>query len=137
MATCLRFLFVYRSISESATGKRAMVVGGVRENGDSCAKTGNPDNRYFGTEHGSELEITPTAVNLTGGSSEPLKVSFDDEIGITITSHKNLTLGAKEELSLYTPKKVVIQATSQLMAKRLTKLAGFTVESEYHSWVTR
>jgi hypothetical protein len=49
-----------------------------------------------------------------------------------IMSHKNLILRAKEELSLYTPKKVVIQATSQLMARRLTKLSGFTVESEYH-----
>ncbi|MGE6230390.1 HNH endonuclease [Paenibacillus chitinolyticus] len=110
----------------------AKVLDCVRKNGDSCAKTGNPSNRYFGTEHGSEVELTPTAVNVAGGSKEPLKLSFDDASGVTITSHKKLTLNAGEDISLYTPKRIVIKATSQLMAKKLAAQSGFAIEGEYH-----
>ncbi|MFS0556141.1 hypothetical protein [Brevibacillus sp. 179-C9.3 HS] len=84
-----------------ATGKQAMVLGSVRKNGDSCAKTGNPNIRYFGTEHGSELELSPTAINIVSGSKEPLKLTIDDNIGITMTSHKTQGLNAKEEISVY------------------------------------
>ncbi|MFC9777505.1 hypothetical protein [Paenibacillus chitinolyticus] len=110
----------------------AKVLDCVRKNGDNCAKTGNPSNRYFGTEHGSEVELTPTAVNVAGGSKEPLKLSFDDASGVTITSHKKLTLNAGEDISLYTPKRIVIKATSQLMAKKLAAQSGFAIEGEYH-----
>ncbi|MFS0556143.1 hypothetical protein [Brevibacillus sp. 179-C9.3 HS] len=114
------------------TGKQAMVLGSVRKNGDSCAKTGNPNIRYFGTEHGSELELSPTAINIVSGSKEPLKLTIDDNVGITMTSHKKLVLNAKQEISLYTPKRVVIQAQSQFLAKKTSAKSGFTIESEYH-----
>ncbi|NEW09788.1 hypothetical protein GK047_28110 [Paenibacillus sp. SYP-B3998] len=115
-----------------ATGDKAMVVGAVRKNGSSNAKTGDPSKRYFGTEHGSELELAPTAINIVGGSKQPLKLSFDDAIGVTMTSHKKLVLNAGEGISLYTPKRIVIQAQSQLMAKKMGALSGFSVEGEYH-----
>ncbi|TKI57240.1 hypothetical protein E8L90_18240 [Brevibacillus antibioticus] len=115
-----------------ATGTQAMVLGSVRKNGDSCAKTGNPNIRYFGTEHGSELELSPTAINIVSGSKEPLKLSIDDNVGITMTSHKKLVLNAKEEISLYTPKRIVIHAQSQFFAKKTSAKSGFTIESEYH-----
>ncbi|WP_431809358.1 hypothetical protein [Brevibacillus agri] len=114
------------------TGKRAMVLGCVRKNGDSCAKTGNPNIRYFGTEHGSELELAPTALTIVSGCKEPLKLTLDDHVGITLTSHKKLVLNAKEEISLYTPKRVVIQAQSQILAKKTSAPSGFSLESEYH-----
>ncbi|GED59678.1 hypothetical protein ABER61_00995 [Brevibacillus formosus] len=115
-----------------ATGKQAMVLGSVRKNGDSCAKTSNPNIRYFGTEHGSELELSPTAINIVSGNKEPLKLTFDDKVGITMTSHKKLVMNAKEEISLYTPKRIVIQAQSQFFAKKTRAKSGFTIESEYH-----
>ncbi|OPH46699.1 hypothetical protein BC351_14535 [Paenibacillus ferrarius] len=115
-----------------ASGAGALVVGSVRSNGASCAKMGDPSQRYFGTEHGSELALLPSAIHLTGGSKEPLKLSFDDETGITMTSHKKLTLNAKMDISLYTPKRVVIRAQSQLMAKKLAAQSGFTIEGDYH-----
>uniref|UniRef100_UPI001C3FE490 contractile injection system protein, VgrG/Pvc8 family n=1 Tax=Paenibacillus xylaniclasticus TaxID=588083 RepID=UPI001C3FE490 len=37
------------------SGIGAMVIGSQRQNGDSCAKTSDPNLRYLGTEHGSEL----------------------------------------------------------------------------------
>ncbi|MED4570697.1 YwqJ-related putative deaminase [Brevibacillus agri] len=115
-----------------ATGKQAVVLGCVRKNGDSCAKTGNPNIRYFGTEHGSELELAPTALTIVSGCKEPLKLTLDDHVGITLTSHKKLVLNAKEEISLYTPKRIVIQAQSQILAKKTSAPSGFSLESEYH-----
>ncbi|WP_432776321.1 hypothetical protein AAFJ72_05265 [Brevibacillus gelatini] len=68
------------------------MLGCVRKNGDSCAKTANPNIRYFGTEHGSELELSPTVLSIVSGCKEPLKITLDDHVGITLTSHKKLTL---------------------------------------------
>ncbi|UHA74777.1 YwqJ-related putative deaminase [Paenibacillus sp. 481] len=115
-----------------ATGKRAIVIGCVRKNGGSCAKTSDPNIRYFGTEHGSELELSPTAINVVSGSKEPLSVSFDDKVGVTLTSHKKLTLNADGEISLYTPKRVVVSAQSQIFVKKRNVPSGFAIESEFH-----
>ncbi|MNO79517.1 hypothetical protein D3C76_706870 [compost metagenome] len=113
-------------------GSKSRVTGCVRTNGADCAKTGNPNNRYFGTEHGSELELTPTAINVVSGSKEPLMISFDDASGVIIKSHRKLTLNAAEEISLTTPKRILIKTTNLIMAKKLSKLSGFTIEGEYH-----
>ncbi|MFB6367944.1 hypothetical protein ACFCP7_28830, partial [Paenibacillus elgii] len=115
-----------------ATGGRALAVGCVRKNGDSCAKTSDPNIRYFGTEHGSELELSPTAINIVSGSKEPLKLSFDDATGVTMTSHKKLVLNAKDDISLFTPKCIRIHAQSQVLVKKLTAQSGFSIENEYH-----
>ncbi|MEB9896527.1 hypothetical protein P4K96_24130, partial [Bacillus cereus] len=115
-----------------ATGSGAVVTGCVRKNGDSCAKTGDPNIRYFGTEHGSELELSPTAINVVSGSKEPLKLSFDDATGVTMTSHRKLLLNAKDDISLFTPKRIRIHAQSQVLVKKLTALSGFSIENEYH-----
>ena len=116
----------------SDEGGKARVIGCVRTNGEDCAKTGNPNNRYFGTEHGSELEITPTAINIVSGSQEPLKISIDDEQGIILTSHRKLIMNATEDISLSTPKRIVIKTPNLVVAKRLSKRSGFTIESEFH-----
>ncbi|MFD3260886.1 hypothetical protein ACE3MQ_20025 [Paenibacillus lentus] len=113
-------------------GSKAKVIGCVRTNGEDCGKTGDPNNRYFGTEHGSELEITPTAINVVSGSKEPLMISFDDAAGVILTSHRKLTMNGGEDISLYTPKRVVFRTPNMILAKKLSKLSGFTVESEYH-----
>lgn len=113
-------------------GSKSRVTGCVRTNGADCAKTGNPNNRYFGTEHGSELELTPTAINVVSGSKEPLLISFDDASGVIIKSHRKLTMNAAEEISLTTPKRILIKTTNLIMAKKLSKLSGFTIEGEYH-----
>ncbi|WP_281278946.1 contractile injection system protein, VgrG/Pvc8 family, partial [Paenibacillus kobensis] len=101
-----------------ATGEKAMVISSVRHNGGECAKTGDPNNRYFGTEHGSELELTPSAINLSGGGQSPLKVTIDDATGVRITSPTRLTLEAMQDISLFTPKKVNILAQNLLVVKK-------------------
>ncbi|MEQ3340962.1 late control protein D, partial [Clostridium butyricum] len=59
------------------SGKEPVVTGCVRNNGSSCAKTCDTTKRYFGTEHGSEVEMTPGALNIRGGSASPISISFD------------------------------------------------------------
>lgn len=114
------------------TGDNASALGCVRKNGGGCQKTGNPDNRYFGTEHGSELEITPGAINIVGGCKEPLKLSIEDALGVTLKSHKKLKLSAGADVSFYTPKRIVISAQSQVLVKKTSMTSGLSVESEYH-----
>ncbi|MCY6354749.1 late control protein D, partial [Clostridium sp. ZS2-4] len=46
------------------TSELPIVTGCVRTNGSSCAKTSDTTKRYFGTEHGSEIEMTPSALNI-------------------------------------------------------------------------
>ena len=108
------------------SASNAIVVGAIRKNGGTHASK-----RYFGTEHGSELEMTPTSIQLAG-SPESLKVSFDDDAGVHFSSHKKLTLGATGDISLYTPKKIMLSAQSQIFVRKTQVSNGFTIESEYH-----
>jgi hypothetical protein len=61
--------------------------------------------------------MTPTAMNLKSGSSTPLQISFEDSSGIILTSHRKLRLEAKEDISLFTPKKIKIQLPNLIYAK--------------------
>lgn len=115
-----------------ASGSRAMILGSVRTNGGSSAKTGDANNRYFGTEHGSELKLGPDVVHIMGDPGGALQLSLNDASGIKIKSPKKLTIHADLELSLYTPKQIVFQCNSQLMAYQTGGSTGISVESEYH-----
>lgn len=116
----------------SENGENPRITGCVRTNGSSCAKTSDTTKRYFGTEHGSELEMTPGALNIKGGSKEPLNISIDDEIGVTITSPKKLTLAAEDEIIMKTPKSVKLKAESQILVAKENSQSGFSVENEMH-----
>ncbi|WP_025716319.1 hypothetical protein [Paenibacillus sp. 1-18] len=115
-----------------ASGSRAMILGSVRTNGGSSEKTGDANNRYFGTEHGSELKLGPDVVHIMGDPGGALQLSLNDASGIEIKSPKKLTIQADLELSLYTPKQIVFQCNSQLMAYQTGGSTGISVESEYH-----
>ncbi|MGL5086788.1 MAG: hypothetical protein ACRC68_13945, partial [Clostridium sp.] len=88
--------------------------------------------RYFGTEHGSEIEMTPSALNIKGGSKEPLSISFDDEIGVTIKSPKNLSLNADDEIIIKTPQSVKLKAQSQILMVKTGTESGFSMETDMH-----
>ena len=109
-----------------------IVTGCVRSNGDSCAKTSDTKNRYFGTEHGSEIEMTPGAVNIKGGSKEPLSISFDDSTGITLKSPKNLNLSASDDIIIKTPANVKVKAQSQIGVVKSGTENGLSIETDMH-----
>ena len=112
------------------SSEEPIVTGCVRNNGSSCQKTSDTTKRYLGTEHGSEIEMTPNALNVRG--KEPVSISFDDNVGVTITSHKKLTINANDDIIMKTPKNVTINATSQLFMKKAGTKSGFSMENEIH-----
>ncbi|MEX0188498.1 hypothetical protein [Clostridium butyricum] len=116
------------------SGKEPVVTGCVRNNGSSCAKTCDTTKRYFGTEHGSEVEMTPGALNIRGGSASPISISFDESIGVTITSPKKLTLDADSEIIMKTPKNVKINGVSQIAMCSAEGSSGFTLEGDMNVW---
>ena len=116
------------------SGKEPVVTGCVRNNGSSCAKTCDTTKRYFGTEHGSEVEMTPSALNIRGGSASPISISFDESIGVTITSPKKLTLDADSEIIMKTPKNVKINGVSQIAMCSAEGSSGFTLEGDMNVW---
>ncbi|WP_052410327.1 hypothetical protein [Paenibacillus durus] len=112
-------------------GSRAMIVSAVRMNGEGCAKTGDPSNRYFGTEHGSELKLAPDMIQIMGDPGGALQLSLNDATGVELKSPKKLTLTAGKEMTLFTPKKITIRSTSLIMAYQKGAKAGLSVENEY------
>lgn len=114
------------------TCNEPLVSGCVRNNGSSCAKTSDTTKRYFGTEHGSEVEMTPSALNIKGGSKSPISISIDDNVGITITSPKKLNLSADSEIIMKTPKNVKINGVSQINAQKTNTESGFSLETDLH-----
>ena len=114
------------------TCNEPLVSGCVRNNGRSCEKTADTTKRYFGTEHGSEVEMTPSALNIKGGSKSPISISIDDNVGITITSPKKLNLSADSEIIMKTPKNVKINGVSQINAQKTNTESGFSLETDLH-----
>ncbi|MBU3202423.1 YwqJ-related putative deaminase [Clostridium estertheticum] len=116
----------------SETGEEPIVTGCVRKNGSGCAKTADTTKRYFGTEHGSEIEMVPGALNIKGGSKEPLSISFDDAVGVTIKSHKKLSLNAAGGITMKTPQSVKLKAQSQILVAKTGTKSGFSMETDLH-----
>ncbi|MCB2357376.1 AHH domain-containing protein, partial [Clostridium estertheticum] len=116
----------------SETSEDPIVTGCVRTNGSSCAKIADTTKRYFGTEHGSEIEMVPGALNIKGGSKEPLSISFDDAVGVTIKSHKKLSLNAAGGITMKTPQSIKLKAQSQILVAKSGTKSGFSMETDLH-----
>ncbi|AOR25094.1 hypothetical protein [Clostridium taeniosporum] len=72
------------------------------------------------------------ALNIKGGSKDPLSINFEDEIGVTLTSPTGLNLNAGGEIIIRTKNNINISAQSQiLMTKRNTE-NGVSIEDEFH-----
>ncbi|NSB91119.1 glucan-binding YG repeat protein, partial [Clostridium saccharobutylicum] len=109
-----------------------IVTGCVRKNGDTCEGTADTRNRYFHTEHGSEIAMLPDALNIKGGSNKALSISFDDKSGVKLKSHKGLRLNADGEIVIKTHKRVKIKAQSQILMTKGNKSHGVSIEGEFH-----
>lgn len=114
------------------SGEDAIVTGCVRKNGDTCGKTSDTTSRYFETEHGSEIAMLPGSLNIKGGSEEPLSISFDDSVGVTLTSPNGLSLIAGGEIVISTPNNINITAQSQILMTKGNTENGVSIEGEFH-----
>ncbi|WP_252244875.1 MULTISPECIES: hypothetical protein [unclassified Clostridium] len=59
--------------------------------------------------------MLPGALNINGGSKEPLSINFDDESGVTFTSPTGLNLNAGGEIVIRTRNNINISAQSQIL----------------------
>ncbi|EKQ50982.1 MULTISPECIES: hypothetical protein [unclassified Clostridium] len=66
-------------------------------------------------------------MNIKGGSSSPLSLKFEDNVGVTLTSPKKLIMNANEEIIMKTPKSVKINAQSQIAIIKTNSGSGMTV----------
>ncbi|WP_353846234.1 hypothetical protein [Clostridium sp. ZBS20] len=109
-----------------------IVTGCVRKNGDTCGQTSDTTNRYFQTEHGSEIAMLPRALNIKGVSKEPLSINFDDESGVILTSPTGLNLNAGGEIVISTKNNINISAQSQILMTKGNTENGVSIEGEFH-----
>jgi hypothetical protein len=114
------------------SSEEPIITGCVRKNGDTCEKTSDTTNRYFETEHGSEIAMLPGSLSIKGGSEAPLSISFDDETGVTLTSPNGLSLNAGGEIVIKTPNNVNINAQSQIQMTKGNTENGVSIEGEFH-----
>ncbi len=116
----------------SEGNEEPIVIGCVRKNGDTCIQTSDTTSRYFQTEHGSEIAMLPGALNINGGSKEPLSINFDDESGVTFTSPTGLNLNAGGEIVISTKNNINISAQSQILMTKGNTENGVSIEGEFH-----
>ncbi|MDF2858049.1 MAG: hypothetical protein K0Q87_3900 [Neobacillus sp.] len=109
--------------------QNAIITGCVRNNGESCEKTGDPSTRYLGTEYGQEMRLAPGGIYFTAGRND-LILTFDDEEGVKISSHKEIVIEAKEEIIFDSKTKVMMNSPNQI--KMATPTGGFSMENEIH-----
>ncbi|MDF2858051.1 MAG: hypothetical protein K0Q87_3902, partial [Neobacillus sp.] len=109
--------------------QNAIITGCVRNNGESCEKTGDPSTRYLGTEYGQEMRLAPGGIYFTAGRND-LILTFDDEEGVKISSHKEIVIEAKEEIIFDSKQKVAFSSPNQI--KMTTPYGGFSMENEIH-----
>ncbi|MBN1051970.1 late control protein D [Clostridium botulinum] len=114
------------------SSEKPIITGCIRSNGDTCGQMKDTSSRYLQTEHGSEIALLPNALNINGGSKEPLSISFDDAIGVTLTSPNELSLNAFGAIIIQTHKQVNINATSQLEVIKTNTTSGVSIEGEIH-----
>ena len=76
--------------------------------------------------------MIPDALTITGGCKEPLSVSFEDNVGVTFTSPKKLSLNAGGVIEINTPRYIKINATSQLKMIKGNTTNGVSIEGEFH-----
>lgn len=112
--------------------EKPFITGCIRGNGDTCSETVDTCSRYFQTEHGSEIALLPNALNINGGSKEPLSVSLDEATGVTLTSPNELSLNAFGAIIIQTPKQVNISAVSVLEVVKDGTTSGISIEGDIH-----
>ncbi|SEJ78463.1 hypothetical protein SAMN05660742_1173 [Propionispira arboris] len=109
--------------------QNAIITGCVRTNGAECEQTSDPSTRYLATEYGQEMKLAPGGIYFTAGRND-LVLTFDDEEGVTISSHKGILLEAEKEIIIDSKTKVTFSSPNQI--KMITPTGGFSIENEIH-----
>lgn len=91
----------------------AQAWGCFRTNGQVATKTVDPNIRYLQTEHGSELEMTPTTMHFSGTEKTDGNLIFtlSDLLGNEFKSNTYLEMTADQEILIHSGKTVNISGT--------------------------
>ncbi len=76
--------------------------------------------------------MLPGALNIKGGSKEPVSINFEDETGVTLTSPTGLNLNAGGEIVISTKNNINISAQSQILMTKGNTENGVSIEGEFH-----
>lgn len=104
----------------------ARVIGCVRTNGAECEATGDPNNRYFTTEHGKQLALKPAELSLaaTGNEASPLRLAMLDDIGIMFENPKKLQLFAKDKIEFTSDKWIRLETMKSFDVSKMDFTTG-------------
>ena len=72
--------------------RKAFADASIRENGEICPTTSNPQYRGLVTEHGKHMDLFPDNLSLSNGD---IDINLIDNYGISLSSGKNITLMAR------------------------------------------
>ncbi len=94
-------------------GEIGRAICGIHKNGSGNAEM-NPACRYFNTEAGKSMYLTPGAVGFLDRKQEkPLQMELEDGTGASVMSHKGLVIYAKETVGLK-GKRVLFDAPQEI-----------------------
>jgi hypothetical protein len=96
--------------------EEGVVMHSVRKDKRSCAKTQNPDVKYFGTNYGKELMLSGAELSLTAKDTKEgkIQIKFNDDAGVEIQSDSEIELTARKDMLFDLDRKVVIKAKDEV-----------------------
>jgi hypothetical protein len=105
---------------------QARITGCVRTNGAECEATGDPNNRYFNTEHGKQLALKPAELSLaaTGNEANSLRMAMLDDTGIMFENPKKLQLFAKDKIEFTSDKWIKLESMKSFDVSKMDFTTG-------------
>jgi hypothetical protein len=96
--------------------EEGVALNSVRKDKDSCAKTQNPDVKYFGTNHDKELMMSGGELSLTAKNTKEgqIRIKLNDDEGIEIRSDNEIDLAARKDMVFELDNKVAIKAKDEV-----------------------
>lgn len=76
----------------------------------------DPDSKTIANKYGKQVTFTPTAIIMT--NNKGMTIVLDDKGGIKVTSDKNVTVSAEEDMLIDCGKRLDIQATGCIRLSR-------------------
>ena len=108
------------------------VINALRKNRESNNNISDTSKRYLCAENNKSMEIFPDAISFKGSETGDLSISFDDNVGVKLSSPSNLSLSASEEIIIKTPETIEMNASNNIFLAKTNTRSGISIENEFH-----
>lgn len=108
------------------------VINSIRGNRDKNPNISDTTKRYLNSENNKSLEMFKDQINLKGSKTGDLSISFDDNVGVILSSPSKLSLNATEEIIMKTPGEIEIKASNNIFLGKTNTNSGIAIENEFH-----